>query len=292
MTTSAHSTTIRRATETDVAEATDVFLTSLHDLRTRMNFPAAPMPKEPWQRGYEHILKTGIFYVAEREGKIVGVCNGIVRDTIFFLSGFWSLPEAQGQRIGPRLTEQVWKDAAQSGAQTYFVWASVDMRAMAQYMQLGMLPGYQLFTYSVPSRNIQVNTKYVLESLKAEDAAAIDTVIRGTPRLVDHEFFLKTPDQNGFLVKSSGKTVGYYYAKKGAFGPVAWLEPEHAQSILNLALVAADSDETSMMIPGCNHDALKLAISRGGRLMSFSHFFTSKTFGKIENYLSSGPLLF
>lgn len=292
MTTSAHTTTIRRATESDVSEATDVFLTSLHDLRVRMNFPATAMPKEPWQRGYDHVLKTGVFYVAEQEGKIVGVCNGIVRDSIFFLSGFWALPEAQGQRIGPRLTEQVWKDAANAGAETYFVWASIDMRAMAQYMRLGMLPGYQLFTYSVPSRNIDLDTRYVADELKAEDAAAIDVIIRGTGRLIDHHFFLETPDQKGFLVKIGDDPVGYYYAKKGAFGPVAWIDTEHAKPILNLALAASDSDETSVMIPGCNHEALKLAIARGGKLMSFSHFFTSKPFGKIENYLSSGPLLF
>ncbi len=292
MTTSVQQTKVRPATQADVSEATDVFLTSLQDLRVRMNFPSTPMPKEPWERGYEHILKTGIFYVAEQDGKLIGVCNGVVRDTIFFLSGFWTLPEAQGQGIGPQLTQRVWNDAAECGAKIYFVWASIDMRAMAQYLRLGMLPGYQLLTYAVPSRDIEIDSKYVLTELKAEVAAKIDEIVRGTGRIVDHQFFLAAPDTKGYSVSCDGRTVGYFYSKKGSFGPVAWLDSMHAQPILKLALNSTDSDETSMMIPGCNHEALKLAIALRGKLMSFSHFFTSQSFGKLENYLSSGPLLF
>lgn len=283
---------IRPATPQDISEATDVFLTSLADLRERMNFPATPMQKESWQRGYDHVLKTGIFYVAESEGRIVGVCNGVVRDTIFFLSGFWTLPIAQGQGIGPQLTQRVWADAATQGAEIYFVWSSVDMRAMAQYFKLGMLPGFQLLTYAVPSRNIEVDSSYVLTELTAEDAGAIDGVIRGTERLVDHRFFLSTPETRGVLVTKESKPVGYFYYKKGSFGPMAWLEDRHAQPLLKLALNASDSDETNIMIPGCNHEALKLALELRGKLVSYSHFFTSKPFGKLENYISSGPLLF
>lgn len=244
-------------------------------------------------RGYQYVLDSGIFYVATEKDSVVGVCCGILRDGIWFLSGYWMLPECQGRGGGKHLTRSVWREAAEKGAQTYCVWSSLDMRAMAAYLKLGMYPGYEILTYKVPRVSAaELPDHYSIRELDLQTASEIDATIRGTARRTDHEFLLATPGQCSFQVEFKGQPVGYFYVRNEWIGPLAWSAPKYAQIVLEQATQRVEAEELLITIPGCNHAALEYAISQKGKLVSNSHFFTTASFGKLDQYLPSGPLLY
>jgi GNAT superfamily N-acetyltransferase len=66
--------------------------------------------------GYEHVRSTGIFHVAELEGRIVAIAGAILRDHLWYLSAFWARPGLQRRGIGMPLLRRVWNAGQQAGA--------------------------------------------------------------------------------------------------------------------------------------------------------------------------------
>ncbi len=73
---------------------------------------------------------------------------------------------------------------------------------------------------------------------------------------------------------------------------LASLVDMYARMGLNAPPPPRDGREVRLMIPGVNHDALRFAFASGLRLAGYSHLLTSAPFGRMEQYLSSGPSLF
>jgi GNAT superfamily N-acetyltransferase len=285
----------RAPTEAEISRAGRVFLTSVFDLAARNGQPAPQhLTPEVVDLLQGHIFRTGIFEVAEDDGQFLAVCHAIVRDRLWFLSGFWVLPEHQGHKIGGPLLRRVFEEGKRRGATTAFTWSSVDHTAMATYMKMGMLPGFQMLTFSGALENPPDRPPgYQVEPLHAQVAASIDGEVRGTRRDLDHAFWL-SGQATAREVKNGGRTAGYFYAGNGTVGPAAWLRPEHAEAILYFAFSAAQaqSKEIRVMIPGINHAAITYALKSGLRLVSTAHLLSTQPFGKLDQYLASGPLLF
>ncbi len=285
----------RPVLEAEIPETVDLFLASLVDMYARMGLNAPPPPRVSVETNYRHIYRTGIFDVALVDGRIAAIGHAVVRDRLWFLSGFWARPGLQGRGIGGPLLKRVWQKGEQEGARTFFTWSSVDPQAMASYMKMGMLPGYQLLTLAgTPSELPKDSAGVEVRPLSVETAAGVDRLVRDATREVDHRFWLEETGHTGFEVMQEGRTVGYFYSNQGKVGPAAWTEPRAAQALLETAFREASRDghEVRLMIPGVNHDALRFAFARGLRLAGYSHLLTSAPFGRMEQYLSSGPSLF
>ncbi len=132
-----------------------------------------------------------------------------------------------------------------------------------------------------------------MTALDASHASAIDHIVRGTPRAVDHAFW-KARGVPGFQVEVSGRTVGYFYCDKGMIGPAAWLGEEDGALLVACALTQArtQAPEVKLIALGLNQTAIRAATAAGLRLISASHFLRSESFGKLDQYLPSGPGLF
>ncbi|HKS26257.1 MAG TPA: GNAT family N-acetyltransferase [Pyrinomonadaceae bacterium] len=286
----------RRATERDIAESAEIFLESVVDMYARKGIKSPPPERSVVLMNYGHVFRTGIFYVAEVDGALATICHAVVRDRLWFLSGFWARPGLQGKSIGGKLLRIVMDEGAQLGAETFFTWSSVDLTAMATYMKTGMLPGYQILTFAGKPVEAAGKSEASLEvvPLSTAVASAIDKTVRETGREEDHRFWLMEAGCEGREVVREGRTLGYFYFNKGTIGPAAWLETEDAESLLEAALPEAsrETGEVRLMIPGVNHAGLRFALSRGLRLTGFSHLLTSAPFGRMQQYLSSGPSLF
>jgi GNAT superfamily N-acetyltransferase len=286
----------RPATEADLPAAVAVYETARNAMLTRQRLPAPPLDPEGALRGYRHVLTTGIFRVAEVDGDLAGVCLAIVRDGLWFLSGFWVRPDMKGQGLGGPLLRQVWDEGARAGAHTYFVWSSTDVTAMAAYLKRGMLPGYPLLKFSGPvTRPPAIPPGYTAEPLALTTAVALDQMVLGTGREVDHRYWLSQAGTRGFQVRAGSQVVGYFYVgPRHNLGPVAWSAPGFGTGVLALALAEAGAGEqpVSLTVPGINHGALQVTLDAGLRLDGFSHFLTTSRFGKPEQYLPSGALLY
>ncbi|HLL76961.1 MAG TPA: GNAT family N-acetyltransferase [Pyrinomonadaceae bacterium] len=290
--------TMRPAREDDLPATLDVFYAALADLFERHNFDAPPPPRAYMEANWRHLLATGIFHMAERDGRAVAVCNALVRDRLWFLSGFWVLPEFQGRGVGRRLLSEVWREGGRQGAEIFFVWSSWDQRAVASYLRAGMLPGYQMLNFWGRAADVRLPgppAGYAVEPLAVESAASIDETVRATRREVDHRFWLAQPGARGRLVVGrTGSPVGYYYLEGDAVAPAAWVADADAEAVLALACrEAADvTGSVAMRVPGINHAALRFALAARMRYVSYAHFFTTAPFGRLERYLASGPVLF
>lgn len=288
----------RAAVEADIPAALDLFLEAVGDIYRRHNMNMLLPPRTAVEAAYRHIFRTGIFRVAEMDGQLICICHAIVRDELWFLSGFWAQPELQARGVGGKLLKEVWRAGAEeAGAKKFFVWSSMDHRAIASYLKAGMLPGYQIFTFSGRPNalhDLPAPPGYEVEPLSLEAACDIDREIRETRREVDHRFWLSEEKLEGRQVRRAGRLVGYYYFKGESVGPVGWMERDGAEAVLTLACREADAqaDALSLRVPGINHDAIRFAFACGLRLSAMSHLFTSAPIGRMEQYLASGPSLF
>lgn len=284
----------RPARPEDVPEMADLFLEAVSNMYTRNNITTAIPPRPAVLLGYEHIRATGIFHVAELEGRIVAIAGAIVRDHLWYLSAFWARPDLQRQGVGMPLLKGVWNAGQEAGATVFFTWSSIDSAAMASYMKLGMFPGYPIMMFEgTPQKLLSVASAYEVATLEKSQAMALDQEIRGARRSVDHDFFDSWGLQGRQIIRA-GEVVGYYYLGKGGIGPVAWRKPQHGEPVLTLAYheAATATAQIRLFIPGINHAALRYAFNAGLRLTSFAHFLTTAPFGQMTQYLPSGPGLY
>lgn len=288
----------RAVREEEIPATVGLFLEAVEQLYSRHNLKMPPMPGASIEVAFRHIYRTGIFRVAEMDGRIVLIAHAVVRDALWFLSGFWARPETRAGGVGGRLLREVWREGELLGAQKFFVWSSMDHTAIASYLKVGMLPGYQIFTFGGRLTGLPdvPPADHVVEPLSLETACAIDRVVRETERPEDHRHWLSEVKLEGRQVRrrDDGRLVGYYYFKGEAFGAAAWTEAGAAEAVLTHGCreVAGHSETITLRVPGINHDAIRFALRHGLRLNAMAHLFTSAPFGRMEQYLASGPSLF
>jgi hypothetical protein len=287
--------TYREARAEDLPECVRIFIDSWTDLNKRHNFATRPKPKAARMLAfYQHALTTGIFRVAEAQGRIRSFACALVRDRLWFLSGFWTHPSLRERHIGMPLLRVVWEAGKRAGATTFFVWSSVDLPAMAAYMKMGMMPGTQIMRFEgTPALPDDKMAGYKVRPLDKGFAMRLDRILLGTSRGADHDYLTRMGAQ-GRQVLRGDLDVGYFYFDGGAIGPVAWNAPRHATSMISLACrEAAEAPSTiTLRVPGMNHAALDFALRAGLRLTGYSHLLMSAPFGHLEQYLPSGPAVF
>jgi GNAT superfamily N-acetyltransferase len=283
----------RDAREEDVEPALDLFIETLRDMLARNGVDPGELARDEWRYGYPHVFRTGIFRVAEEDGELVAICHAIVRGLLWFLSGFWTRPGRQRTGIGGGLLGTVWAEGAARGAATFFTWSSIDLTAMASYLRRGMFPGFQILSFAgEPTRAMSEATDTA--PLTVEIASAIDRDVIGTPREMDHTFWLTEPGRIGRAVLRGSRAVGYYYVRSGTIGPAAWAAGGDANTLLGCAVADAQAQSPTVRLRalGCNHDTIRFALANGLRLAGYSHLLTTAPFGHLERYVPSGPTLF
>lgn len=239
------------------------------------------------------MARTGIFWVAADDERLLALACATLRDDEWFLSGFWTRPAEQGRGVGGPLLRHVWDEGVRRGARRQFVWASGDPPAIASYLKLGMLPGSQLFAFKGVPRSSGPDDLETT-ALGPEMTGAIDRAVRGISRIGDHRWWQEQAGYTGRAVTRGGRIVGYYYLHDGVIGPAAWLDDADGAPLLASAIAEAASTqpEVQLVAPGMNHLALRVALGAGLRLVRTSHLLWTEPFGQMERYVPSGPLLF
>lgn len=278
----------------EIQEAAALFIVAVTDLAKRHGLQPAGYVQSAVEAMYQHLFETGIFQVAESEGRIVAICSGVVRDQVFFLSMFWVLSDQRVQGVGRPLLEQVTREARAQGATTLCTWSSIDFVAVASYLRLGMMPMGPILTFSGElAGRVDLDPALGSRELDPRVASEIDVLVRAASRPQDHGFF-RARGGAARQVERLGKPIGYFYVSQGVVGPAAWLEPTHGDAVVRCSLIEANRQQAKvrLMVPGVNHSTIQLALAVGLKLTSASHLMTSAPFGRLEQYLPSGPGLF
>ena len=245
-------------------------------------------------RGYAYVARTGIFRVAEKDGRIAAIACAIVRGPHWFLSGFWADPASRLQGIGGPLLRAVRDEGAAAGARVFYVWSSPDAPAIASYMKLGMLPGTQLFAFTGTPTSMPAARALATEDLSPERVAALDRELVGVRRDGDHGYWLDRDDVRARVVLDGRDVVGYYYVHGGTIGPAGWVRDDVGADVLLAAVTdaARGGGELQLTVPGVNHVALRFALACGLKLVRQSHLLWTEPVGHMDRYVPSGPLLF
>ncbi len=282
----------------------DVFLESILDLGRRtgsMPITGGDDPRviprlwETRQPLFDHLARSADqFWLAERQGHVVGYARSIVRAGLRQLTEFFVLPGEQSAGVGRELMARAFP--AEPKRRRAIV-ASTDARAQARYLKAGHFPFFPIFYFSRLAQDEPhasdlafepvTSSRVVLEALRGMDQAVLDL-----HRDEEHEWLLA--NRVGYLYRRRGRVVGYGYLGPSA-GPFAILDPRDWAAVLAHAEAdAARRGETfGVEVPTVNREAVHFLLRRGCRLDSFfSLFMADRPFGRFENYIFTSPPFF
>lgn len=311
---------LRPATLNDLPQIHEVFLAAINDLNARTGGPAVHTPASDRVAIRTHVMRTdpGGYWVAvrRRDGRVQGWAASVARGWLWFLSGFWVHPTAQGHGLGRRLlalSGQTARPAAEGGVTS--VYASRDHRALSLYSRAGMFAEWPLFTWNgkpgtAPVRGgaDQLAAGWRVTVLppgqpytpaQAAAVTALDAGIRGpgADRLVDHAFFRQAGGFTTYLFTDAtdAPVACATLSDWGSIAPLLAATPEAQEPVLAYLLTQAAGRGLSMVgldVPGVNRVLTAALLARGFQLVHYNFFLTSQPFGHFDRYAISGAVLF
>ena len=196
-----------------------------------------------------HVLATGVGYVAEDEGDVVGFASAWTRGADWFLACLFVRGRAQRRGVGPQLLDAVWGDAARRRTVT----DAIQPVSNALYGRRGLAPVTPLLTFKGTPR---------LDAPAEEapaDLASIDAVAYGFDRAIDHHYWELHARRTEW-----GNAYSYRFPS-GDIGPVAGLAPGAAARALAAELARTDTP-VRVRIPGTARELVAVALRAGLRL--------------------------
>jgi len=293
----------RSGTLEDSFAVFQVFLKSIMDYGNRMNVMAITGGNDPaklnslWESRKplfdflaEHASQ---FWLAERNGEILGYARSIEHDGHQELTEFFVAPDQQSAGVGSGLLSRAFAD---TGAKYRTIIATLDERALFNYMRMGVYGRIMLKYFNRKAEKVSVETDLRIEPLNLEvhldDLHRIDRDLLSHTRAEIHRWLAGR--REGFVYKRNGEVVGYGYVG-GSHGPFAVLNADDFPAILAHAESrAAEKDEDfGVSVPLVNQQAVDHFVRRKYQVDSFTTVLMSNVaFGKFENYLTFAPEFF
>ena len=310
----------RPARPDDLVTCAGIWRTSINDYIVRLGQGEMPPEVNPVIRLFVHLQATDPqrFIVAvapstddERSGsgRIVGFASAAIRESLWYLSMLFVLPEFQRAGLGRGLLARVLpSDGAMARATAT---DSAQPISNALYSSYGITPRLPLLNLTgLPERPdaFGVLPSGVVPIPFDELAAgppdgqghralvdAIDDLDReslGVAHPMDHRF-LRSESRRGWLYRGpDGTPVGYGYAgEAGRVGPVAVLDAALLAPVLgHLTSALQPRGAFAMWIPGGADRALAAALQAGFRLDRFAVLMCwDRQFGDFSRYLPISP---
>ncbi|MBL8101573.1 MAG: GNAT family N-acetyltransferase [Anaerolineales bacterium] len=295
--------TYRIGTLDDSFSAFKVFLKSIMDYSERMNVMAITGGNDPemlasiWEKRkplFDFLAQiSSQFWVAEKDGGILGYARTIEHDGLQELTEFFVDPSQQSAGVGGGLLSRAFADR---GAQYRTIIATLDERALYRYMKMGVYGRFMLKYFSRTAEKVEVQTDLSIEKLDLN--LHLDSINRMDREIVEHtragihQWLARV--REGFVYKRGGNVVGYGYIG-GNHGPFAVLNDDDFPAVLAHAesQMAEKGGEFGVSVPLVNRKAVDYLTSRQYKIDSFSAILMSNVpFGKFENYLTFAPEFF
>jgi GNAT superfamily N-acetyltransferase len=244
---------------------------------------------------YEHLARTAEqFWVAERDGQVIGFARSILRGGLRELTEIFVQPGQQSAGVGRELLARAFPVA---GAARRLIIATSDLRAQALYLKAGVYPRFPIYYFWRHPEAVSVATDLNFEPMAAspeslERLASLDQALLEHRRDVDHAWLLA--ERQGYLYYRESRPVGYGYLGIRN-GPFALLDPADFPAVLAHAESQAilTDGEFGLEVPVVNRTAVDYLLARGCRLDGFmSIAMSDASFGQFENYIVTSPPFF
>lgn len=261
---------------------------------TAQNF--ANLTFERYQALYDHLARTAEhFWVAEREGQVIGYARSTLRDGLRELTEFNVAPGSQSAGVGRELLARAFPA---NGARRRVILASQDVRAQARYLKSGVYPRFSWTDFSRTPEPVDAATDLTIEPASATRdtlaaCAAIDKELFDFSRDADHEFLLG--DRQGYLYFRGSRVVGYGYTGTDN-GPFAVLDALDFPAVLAHAETEAARqgvERFALIVPLISRVAISYLLARRFLLAEWFGFFMSdEPFNAFANYIQCSPPFF
>ena len=260
---------VRKLDDDDVASATGVQIEAFddHDRRFGVAVPeVTPERVERTQRRIRHFLvhDPDGSWVAETDGRVVGVGLALKRDGLWGLSLLVVDPSTQSRGVGRRLLEATLGYADPD--KPAVILSSSDPRAMHRYASAGFALHPQVRARGkVASSRLRLPELPVREGTPGDFALAdsVDVAVRGAPRGPDHEVLASV---GPMFVVDAGANRGYAYLRGGRVMAVAATDDATASALLWRCLAHVSDLDTEAEVDhlaGNQQWAVRVAVEAG-----------------------------
>jgi hypothetical protein len=240
---------LRPTTVGDLPELHATFVDGISTVFAPHGFEASAPSLEVFSILQRHVLATGVSYVAEDDGGVVGFSSAWTRGDDWFLASLFVRGRAQGRGVGPALLDAVWGHALRRRTVT----DAIQPVSNVLYGRRGLVPATPLLTFTgLP----QVDAS---EDGAPADVAAIDATAYGFDRTVDHRYWQLHARRSEW-----GDAYSYVFPG-GDVGPVAGATPVAAARALAAELARSDGP-VRVRIPGSARELVEVALAAGLRL--------------------------
>ncbi|MSQ37507.1 MAG: GNAT family N-acetyltransferase [Chloroflexi bacterium] len=291
----------RQAGPADLEATYEVFVAAANDLRARSGRP--PIDDTPQRRAWaipfrRHALAHDAerFWVAEAKGRVAGFGIATLRERLWYLAALHVLPSFQGRGVGRELLQRCLAAVDGPGAVRIVISESAQPISNAMYAKHGMYQWVPLLHVkgAMPAQldEPQLGSESIADDKALLTLDAIDRVVLGVARAIDHRYWLSQPGLTGLLFRRRGEAIGYaYVSASGQVGPVAVRFPRELPHVLSASLRSAaerGATHASLVVPGHCRTAIAYLLRNGFRYgESINLLLASRPFGHMDRYLVS-----
>jgi GNAT superfamily N-acetyltransferase len=309
----------------DTRETPGIFLAAINELYARRGIPLLEGERGERSPLHQHWLTNDAarFWVAERDGRLVGFACGIERPgrrgPWWFLSSLFVVPEAQGEGVGRALFECAASGRDPRGLAVTIADALQPV-SVTLYARQGMLPRLPLIVFggrprpmreaagrpaggglpmsgrATPGRPTSRGRAVAISRRPVERTQAalarlrdLDLAVTGVDRTIDHAYLLDGRRECRLLVGAEGPTGYVYVSPSGSIGPGAALKPADVAELTGWALrraVELGAERISAIVPGTNQAAQQVCWAAGLHSeAAMGVLLASRRFGRFDRYL-------
>lgn len=258
------------------------------DLERRQGDPAVePPPDAVIERRFRHVVETDPegAWLAEEDGRPVGVALAILREGLWGLSMLVVHPDAQSGGIGRALLERALRYA--DGARGGIIASSGDSRALRAYARAGFALHPTAQASGMP-RRLEVPPGVREGSLADLGLTeAVDRAVRGAAHGSDIETLLA--DSRMFVVDGGG----YALARSDHLALLAATDVDAARDLLRAVIATAPEGESIRIeyLTAAQGWAVDVVLEAGLALAVHNALFLRGDVGPFHPYLPSGAYL-
>jgi ribosomal protein S18 acetylase RimI-like enzyme len=289
---------IRKVRPDELAQVWRVHVAASSDLAARRGRPSTRSLDEPPPHDARQALVTDPdgYFCAVADGHVVGMTSSLVRGRIWYLSMFFVLPGDQSRGVGKAMLERALAYGDARGAEIRSVWSSQDARAQARYVMAGMAPRWPIYRLEGDAAAVaRLKTRAALDAREREmpcDPGVAEQLVAEvwTDSRAQDLAHWRGDAGTTLAIARGGEPVAFAYRGPGRVGPAAGRD-ERALIQAVAAAASAGEGNVTLRVPGACAALLEALVSSGFKLGELAVFLSSKTFGRPELYLPSGPIL-
>ena len=269
--------------------AYEIARAAFEDLERREGEPPTPDPPgHVIERRFRHVIETdpGGAWVAEENGRPIGVACAILREGVWGLSLLVVDPQAQSAGVGRALLERALRYGAR--ARGGIITSSPDPRALRSYARAGFTFHPAAEARGIPRRRAMPATVRAGSADDLELTEAVDRAVRGAAHGSDIEVMLAS---NARMLVVEDR--GYALARDGTLFLLAATDEEAARDLLH-AVVATTPDGQELRvswITAAQNWAVDVVLEAGLELKMHGALFLRGDVGPFQPYLPTGAYL-